>query len=309
MTEYTLIITDSYDATTDYLISLIGTEHIIRLNADRINDYSFHWNKEGVMIKNTYRSVDSNSITKVYWRKPFQSYQSGLGDSIENYLQQEIRYILLDLYQYFHLVKKTILVKPDSLIPYRKLNSLLLAAQYFAVPEWSLFWGEIPDNFYKSTTASVIKSLSSSKVSHMSGIFTTQAQAEDLDLHYPWFMQDLIPASHDLTVVYIGGKTFAYTADRRRFDYIDVRKGIGDSRCVWEPSTLSQTTIDNIDQFMKRIGLSFGRLDFLVCEGETIFLEVNPNGQWAWLDIKGENGLLQEMVQQVSPLSNARTYV
>jgi D-alanine-D-alanine ligase-like ATP-grasp enzyme len=36
---------------------------------------------------------------------------------------------------------------------------------------------------------------------------------------------------------------------------------------------------------MCRLNLAFGALDFVVTpEGELVFLEVNPNGQWLWLD-------------------------
>lgn len=35
---------------------------------------------------------------------------------------------------------------------------------------------------------------------------------------------------------------------------------------------------------MNELGLRFGALDFLVTPtGEWVFLEVNPNGQWAWI--------------------------
>lgn len=36
---------------------------------------------------------------------------------------------------------------------------------------------------------------------------------------------------------------------------------------------------------MTKLGLVFGALDFIIKpNGEYIFLEVNPNGQWLWLD-------------------------
>ena len=35
---------------------------------------------------------------------------------------------------------------------------------------------------------------------------------------------------------------------------------------------------------MQRLGLRFGRLDFLAGDGELSFLEVNSNGQFGWLD-------------------------
>jgi glutathione synthase/RimK-type ligase-like ATP-grasp enzyme len=36
---------------------------------------------------------------------------------------------------------------------------------------------------------------------------------------------------------------------------------------------------------MKRLGLEFGALDFIVTEtGVWYFLEVNPSGQWLWIE-------------------------
>jgi hypothetical protein len=35
---------------------------------------------------------------------------------------------------------------------------------------------------------------------------------------------------------------------------------------------------------MGAASLKFGRLDFIVSLGTTWFLEVNPNGQYGWLD-------------------------
>ena len=50
---------------------------------------------------------------------------------------------------------------------------------------------------------------------------------------------------------------------------------------------------------MSDLGLRFGRLDLMTkdksCQ-ETTFLEVNPNGQWAWLDLSGNNGLFDAMI-------------
>ena len=35
---------------------------------------------------------------------------------------------------------------------------------------------------------------------------------------------------------------------------------------------------------MTLLGLRFGAFDFLVCPDGWVFLEVNPNGQWAWIE-------------------------
>ena len=36
---------------------------------------------------------------------------------------------------------------------------------------------------------------------------------------------------------------------------------------------------------MGRLGLRFGTFDFIVApDGRWVFLEINPNGQWAWME-------------------------
>jgi glutathione synthase/RimK-type ligase-like ATP-grasp enzyme len=57
-------------------------------------------------------------------------------------------------------------------------------------------------------------------------------------------------------------------------------------------SSLSYAVIDapadvrhGVQVLMERLGLRFGALDFLVTPGgEWVFLEINPNGQWAWIE-------------------------
>ena len=47
------------------------------------------------------------------------------------------------------------------------------------------------------------------------------------------------------------------------------------------PAEISQMCV----QLVQRLGLVFGALDLLVTpEGEYVFLEVNPGGQWEWLE-------------------------
>jgi len=51
---------------------------------------------------------------------------------------------------------------------------------------------------------------------------------------------------------------------------------------------------------MDEAGLAFGRLDFLLKGPTAYFLEVNPNGQWAWLDIDGGQGIFDAVVHELT---------
>lgn len=67
----------------------------------------------------------------------------------------------------------------------------------------------------------------------------------------------------------------------------------------WQLIELDSNFIKNIQSFMRECGLRYGRLDFVTKGQSYYFLEVNPNGQWAWLDLSGKNGLLAAMVMAV----------
>ena len=59
---------------------------------------------------------------------------------------------------------------------------------------------------------------------------------------------------------------------------------------------------------MRRAHLNFGRLDFLRGnDGELYFLEVNSNGQWGWLDYKGDNGLVDAIIGEILAVHRMNT--
>jgi glutathione synthase/RimK-type ligase-like ATP-grasp enzyme len=52
-----------------------------------------------------------------------------------------------------------------------------------------------------------------------------------------------------------------------------------------EAFTLPQAVEDKLRTLMKRLGLDFGCIDLVLTpEGQYVFLEVNPAGQWGWIE-------------------------
>lgn len=48
---------------------------------------------------------------------------------------------------------------------------------------------------------------------------------------------------------------------------------------------------------MQSYGLRFGAIDMLrTTASEYVFLEVNPNGQWAWLDMAGATDSREHLI-------------
>ena len=107
-------------------------------------------------------------------------------------------------------------------------------------------------------------------------------------------------AEADMTAVFVAGRVFAFTLDRKTFDGVDWRKHINRQELNWTPTTLSEDLVAGIQGFMKAAKLTFGRLDFLLADDVAYFLEINPNGQWAWLDLEGKEGVFDAVIEELT---------
>jgi hypothetical protein len=295
----TLIITESYDATTDILIQYIGSENIFRLNFDLYQDIKIKISENSIYLQAGKLVITDNEIEKVLWRKPFNSCIK----FIDKYYESELKYIFRELFNLFSKLGKTILVIPNHENYLGKLTQMTVGTKYFEVPDWNVTLNE---NI--GIGSCVAKSLSTEIVGNGKVIFTTPVDKENLHEGFPWFLQDKINASHDITIVYIAGKIFSYEL-KRNAGTIDWRKNINRFHQEWDLHKVPIHIEENITNFMNELKLKFGRLDFLYDGINYYFLEVNPNGQWAWLDIRNENGLMEEMINQISPNCTIKSIV
>jgi glutathione synthase/RimK-type ligase-like ATP-grasp enzyme len=102
----------------------------------------------------------------------------------------------------------------------------------------------------------------------------------------PSIYQEFINKTADIRVTYVGGRIFCAAIHSQTDECAQV-----DWRRTSDPNlphTVHQLPPDLtgvIHSFMNVLNLEFGALDFaLSAEGQYYFLEVNPNGQWMWLD-------------------------
>jgi hypothetical protein len=122
-------------------------------------------------------------------------------------------------------------------------------------------------------------------------IFTTALGREDLHPDAaiqacPVIFQRRIPTQFDLRVTVVGSRVFASRisiTDRTHQD-VDWRT-VESSRLVYEHEALPVAFETMCIRFVQAFGLAYGALDFVVSpEGERIFLEINPSGQWGWIE-------------------------
>ena len=101
----------------------------------------------------------------------------------------------------------------------------------------------------------------------------------------PVFVQNLLNPKVDCRVTYIGGKIFPVLIKK------DGSGIYGDWRFQKDvldyiPFELPNNVKIAIDKLMNRLNLNFGGIDLAYVDGEYYFIEVNPTGEWGWLEVK-----------------------
>lgn len=138
-------------------------------------------------------------------------------------------------------------------------------------------------------------------------IYTSEVLAEHLD-HLedarlsPTIYQELVPKRFDVRVTIVGERIFAAAIDSQRDPAarVDWRR-TDDPNLRHHRIDLPAALEDVLRPFMRRLGLTFGAIDLVLTpDGEFVFLEINPNGQWLWLDDKLELGISDEVVNWLS---------
>jgi glutathione synthase/RimK-type ligase-like ATP-grasp enzyme len=123
-------------------------------------------------------------------------------------------------------------------------------------------------------------------------IYTNRVKVSDLadlaDLsNCPTLFQEYVRKRYDIRVTVVDSRMHAVAlsaqdengtprCDIRRNNMIDVR---------YETVDIPSDTAKKITNLLTHYGLRFAAIDFAAsASGEWLFLEINPNGQWAWLE-------------------------
>ncbi len=294
------IATCSQDTTTDILMKEFDADNVLRFDIDRPADFAWDFNADGFGISEntTGKRIDDGTLSSFYIRKPLYTDFIDVPSfgCLENWRREETRELFRDFFRECQARGLVALVrcKDDK---YGKLRQLRAAGKYFHVAPWHFFHGKLPAELKQGRW--VAKSMTATPIGNDKIFFVKEVDPSVLDLSYPWFLQRLIEGEEEVTVVYVDGKTFAASAPRDSFDAEDSRKSIFENPCAWPRCELSQKDECAIKGFMDETGYRFGRFDFIRKDGELWFLELNPNGQWAWLDEKNEHGLVSMVADAI----------
>ncbi|MGH9429268.1 MAG: ATP-grasp ribosomal peptide maturase, partial [Terriglobia bacterium] len=122
-------------------------------------------------------------------------------------------------------------------------------------------------------------------------IFTSRVLEKHLDeleaaRWSPAIYQPVVPKQFDLRVTVVGRKLFSAAIDSQSDPsaVVDWRR-TSNTKLPHHAIALPEEVATRIFRLMDSLRLTFGAIDMILTpDGEYVFLEVNPSGQWLWLD-------------------------
>jgi hypothetical protein len=171
---------------------------------------------------------------------------------------------------------------------------------------------QIPQTIITNDAAAALKLFQSERVIYKTlssfftakqAIYTNEIRYEDVVSQHeaiamaPGIFQNYINKKYELRITVVGQRLFVVriNSQKRSDTAIDWRRNPDPE--LYEIGSLSVATQEKLLQFHNRLGLIYAAYDFIVdLDGNEVFLECNPSGQWLWL----ENVLGLEISQMVA---------
>jgi glutathione synthase/RimK-type ligase-like ATP-grasp enzyme len=137
----------------------------------------------------------------------------------------------------------------------------------------------------------VIKPVKSGFIGGDEVLFTNVLDKEAINkpdriMKIPSIYQECVKKKYDIRVTIFGNKVFPVEIHSQESSEsrVDWRKS-NDLNMQQREHVLPKDIEDKCLKMTKRLGLQFGAIDLILTpENEYFFLEINPNGQWAWLE-------------------------
>lgn len=255
-----------------------------RLNLDMFHKYQFMWREDQFEIEDcTGRRCCSEDVEIMAFYKGLFSIDEPLDLDNEYTETKWLKSWMNKIYYCFvryGAERNQIRLWDPIEYTFSKPWQMTVAKEFFAVPEFIIHWG-----FPLQSKQVIAKPLTSRPLENDGEMLYAQiVDRAQLDPRYPWFTQDIADGNRDATVFYVNGHVHCYKFATSRGRLTDWRITQGTEVNRWDPWDAGKDFENRIDAYMKKLDLKFGRLDFIIGGQEPQFLEVNPVGQFGWLD-------------------------
>lgn len=302
-----LIITHKTDYTADFVVNKLNQRGVAyrRLNCEDLLSSEFSIKFDGGF---SYSILGEDNYKSVWFRRTKLPEIKDLPREETIYVLDEIEVFFKNL---FSILPAKWLSSPAAV--YEAENKLLQlkSAQRlgFNIPDTLVTDSkEELKKFYQANNRNIIiKPISQTRVSYDENstfIFTSRVsenlmeRIEHFDLT-PCIFQKNVPKDYEIRVTVVGEKVFAAAVysqkdnetkvdwRRKRLEFVEINL----------PAEIQNLCV----QLLKKLNLGFGAIDLVKTpSGEYVFLEINPNGQWVWIENQTGQKISDAIIEYLS---------
>lgn len=300
-----LIITHKEDFTADFIIEKLNDSGVnyYRLNCEDIDNETYSFENDEYF---TFNTNGTKSFDSVWFRRPKLPDLKNISGAEKLYLLNDYDTLLDNIYQVID--SKRWLSHPKFV--YRAENKILqlkIAQKIgFKIPDTIITnnHNKLREFILKHHNNVIIKPIRQGRFIHREGfktIFTNKIDIEkiklltDFDLT-PSIFQEYVSKEYEVRVTVVENKVFSakVNSQLKNETKIDWRK----EKIPFEKYDLPKSIGDKCIELTKHLNLSFGAIDLIKNKkGDYIFLEINPNGQWVWLEMDAGISISDEIIK------------
>lgn len=310
-----LFVSTEYDPHVDFLIHKMRSlnKPFARFNAEdfptksTINLYLSNKQVSTQMQIPRNQEYLRDDITSVWYRRPGRPKLPADYDlSTQQFISGESKDTLAGLWE---LLDVTWVNHPDhNRHANNKIRQLLVASQLgLKIPDTIITNNpeQALEFFHTHSNGTIIKPLSQpmlgeridTKVFYTSEVLPEHTNNFNQIKNSPVFLQEKILKKVELRTTVVGNDIFTAAIDSQSLAHTQIdwrRDGINLPHTIYRlPDEVASKCLELTHQFK----LNFGAIDMIVTpDNDYVFLEINPNGQWAWIEEMTGLPLAQAMI-------------
>jgi len=316
-----LIISEENDETVNYFIekSSIEDSDYYRVNYSELLEYSsisVSFNPNNINFSYKNKVIDLEKVRSIWYRRPEiinTLFLEGLDEYEREFLARENEKLWSGILLSLKNVK-WINNPIDNLKANNKPEQLSRAISFGLKPPRSIFSNRKEDvrDFYNACNHDIIiKPVSfgyiEKDIESNDCIIYTNRINNDFESYLdsieisPVYFQEHIKKKFDIRVNYINGKLFAVAIHSQEIEEnkIDFRRN-NSNGLKYSEFEICKNTQERLLSLLESYNLNFAAIDFVLDNNDELyFLEINPNGQWAWIEQETGQSLSSELYKSL----------